>query len=120
MGTQHGLGHAVTANLIEVINGALGSGQYYYIGLAYLLNVVGIVKIHPGITLQHAKVRKVGDVAQQYYGNVHTAAYGAVLLAGQFHGVLLFNMYVLEVWHYAQHRDLADILQYLPTFFKQS
>ncbi len=71
------------------------------------------------VAFQCIEIGEIADVAQQYYGYVDLAPLRRGALGGQCNGVFFFDVDVVVVGDHTQHGNAAEVLEHLPSLFKE-
>ena len=109
---HHGLGQAVAFQFTQVVQRALAAGQHDEVRFLQLIRPVGVIQVHPVVAFQAVEIREVRQVEQLHHGHVHPSRCGTVVLLFQFHGILLLNLYVVEIRYHPEYRHAAHFLHH--------
>ena len=120
MRTDNGLCHSVATQFIQVVNRALASWQQNDVGLVQLVHIIRIEQVYTRVSLQDIEIRKITDMAKQYYRYIYLALFCLDGFGSQHHRVFFFNVNVLVIRNYTQYRNTTKLFQHLDTRLKQT
>ena len=120
MGTHDGLGAAVAAQFVKVVEGRLRAGQDDDVGLLDVIHVVGVEKVNPRILLQRVEIGVVGEVLEHHHGDVHLATLRLHRFLREGHAVFLLDVDILVVGHNAQYWHATEVLHHSPTLVEEA
>ena len=120
MSLDDGLGTAVTAQFIEIVERRFCARQDDDVRLVDIVHVVRIEEMDAWILFEGIEVGIVGEVLQHDDRHIHLALLHLERLLSQRHRVFFLDMYIFIIRYDTQDRHATEIFQHLASLLKET